>query len=757
MNKAKTLALILVVCLTISTLGITFVRACEGDSEHEHYRLTVNSAAGTTCGAGLYDEGDRATFSVTPTQVQFCDAIYNFAGWCGSGRGSYSGAKDHATITMENDVAETANWVVGAYKVTFLQTGSGVAPTVTYQIGSCAKETVTVPANVWVGCGSTITYSYDNIVSGTQGTQYVLTGTCPASPQVVTGPIIVTGTYKTQYQVTFAVDPFEAGLVTPSSTNVWVNAGPLTISAIADSGYHFGFWSSSVGPIANYGWDSTTATISSPGMITANFRQGTCSIKVGQTTGGSISPGTGSYLSGTNENEVVTPNSDYHIASITTDGGSVAVNSPGGQTASFSDLLGDHSITATFAINTYTIVALAGANGAVGPSGTLSVNAGANQGFTIDAKTGYHVADVVVDGSSVGSPQSYTFSNVHASHTISASFAINQYTVTASAGPNGCINPIGGVTVAYGGSQTFTIAAGAQYSIADVSVDGVSKGAIAAYTFTGIAANHNVQATFTINRYTMTVISAHGSSTPSSSVNAGDSFTASVTSPDGDSNHQWVCIGYRIDSGTEVQGATYAFTNIQGSHTVVFDWKEQWHLTVASAHATTLGTGWYDAGATAYAQVSVGAVNEAGNQDGFSGWVGDASGLSITSDPIIMNSAKIATADWATIVPPPTSSPIITQPAVTPPATSPLPSSSPLPSTSPSSTNSPSPLPSSPAPSSSPSSSTSPAAPASPAPSLTPPPVRTSLYTVGIAALILALVLLLAALFMVVYRRKRQQ
>ena len=759
MNKSKTLSLILVVCLTISTLitGLTLVQACESGGEHEQYRLTVNSTVGTALGAGLYGEGERATFSVTPTQVQLCDAIYNFAGWCGTGRESYSGSKNPCTITMENDVTETAHWVVSAYKVTFLQTGSGVAPTVTYQIGSGDEETVAVPANLWVSCGSTITYSYDNIVSGTQGTQYVLTSASPASPQTVTGPITVTGTYKTQYQVTFSLDPLEAGTISPSSNNVWVNAGPLSISAIAEDGYHFGYWYSSAGPIANYGWDSTTATISSPGMITANFRQGTCTIEVSQTAGGTISPGTGSYPSGTTENEVVTPNSNYHIDSITTDAGSQAVNSPGGQTVAFSDLLGDHSITATFAINTYTIVALAGANGAIGPSGTLGVNAGADQAFTIDANAGYHVADVEVDGSSVGSLQSYTFANVQASHTISATFAINQYTITASAGSNGCINPIGAVTVGHGGSQTFTIAAYAQHSIADVSVDGVSKGAIATYTFTNIAANHNIQATFTINQYSITVTSAHGTPTSSSTVNAGESFTASVTSPDGDSGHQWVCTGYRVDSGTEVQGTTCAFTSIQGSHTVVFDWKEQWHLTVTSAHATAIVTVWYDAGTTAYAQVSIGVVDEAGSQKGFSGWVGDASGLSITSDPIIMNSAKTATADWATIVPSSTSSPVVTQPAVTPPAASPSPSPSALPSSSPSPTNSPSPLPSSPAPSSSPSSSTAPATSASPAPSLTPPPIRTSLYIVGVFALILALVLLLAALLMVRYRRNREE
>ncbi len=50
----------------------------------------------------------------------------------------------------------------------------------------------------------------------------------------------------------------------------------------------------------------------------------------------------------------------------------------------------------------YTIQASAGANGSISPSGTVNVFSGANQSFTITPNSGYHVADVVVDGGSVG-------------------------------------------------------------------------------------------------------------------------------------------------------------------------------------------------------------------------------------------------------------------------------------------------------------------------------------------------------------------
>ncbi|MFA5375475.1 MAG: NosD domain-containing protein [Dehalococcoidia bacterium] len=77
----------------------------------------------------------------------------------------------------------------------------------------------------------------------------------------------------------------------------------------------------------------------------------------------------------------------------------------------------------TVAIPTYTITASAGAHGSIDPSGSVVVNSGDSQSFSIAADSGYHVADVLVDGGSVGAVTSYEFTGVTAAHTISASFA----------------------------------------------------------------------------------------------------------------------------------------------------------------------------------------------------------------------------------------------------------------------------------------------------------------------------------------------
>lgn len=80
------------------------------------------------------------------------------------------------------------------------------------------------------------------------------------------------------------------------------------------------------------------------------------------------------------------------------------------------------AVTKMIADGIYTITASAGANGSISPSGAVSVNEGANQTFAITPNSGYIIADVLVDGTSVGAKESYTFENVTANHTISATF-----------------------------------------------------------------------------------------------------------------------------------------------------------------------------------------------------------------------------------------------------------------------------------------------------------------------------------------------
>jgi hypothetical protein len=162
------------------------------------------------------------------------------------------------------------------------------------------------------------------------------------------------------------------------------------------------------------------------------------------------------------------------------------------------------TVTATFAANTYTISASAGDGGSISPSGSVSVNQGASQTFTITPYTGYSISDVMIDGTSVGAVTAYTFSDVSDTHTINASFSSSywywwwwvEYTITASAGTGGSISPSGPVSINRHRSQTFTITPNSGYSISDVTIDGASVGAVTAYTFSDVTDTHTINASF---------------------------------------------------------------------------------------------------------------------------------------------------------------------------------------------------------------------------------------------------------------------
>jgi len=71
---------------------------------------------------------------------------------------------------------------------------------------------------------------------------------------------------------------------------------------------------------------------------------------------------------------------------------------------------------------TFTISASAGSNGSITPSGNITVFSGSNYTFTITPNSGYYIDNVLIDGVSVGNVTSYTFINITANHSISASF-----------------------------------------------------------------------------------------------------------------------------------------------------------------------------------------------------------------------------------------------------------------------------------------------------------------------------------------------
>jgi len=305
--------------------------------------------------------------------------------------------------------------------------------------------------------------------------------------------------------------------------------------------------------------DSGEVSFFAPSPQTTNF-----TISASVNGNGSISPaGTVTVAEGADQSFTITPGSDSYIVDVWVDSVSVGAVT----TYTFTQVSQNHTISADFAYYTHTISASSGTGGSISPTGSVSVNQGSSQGYTITPDAGYQVADVLVDGMSVGSVSSYIFDQVVEDHSIHATFIADTVTITASAGTNGSISPAGSVSVSYGNSQSFTITPNTGYQVADVMVDGISVGPLASYTFDQVVEDHSLQATFIADTVTITAsVGANGSISPpagSVSVPIGNSQTFAI-SPDS---------GYKI-SDVWVDGVsvgtmdTYTFSNVTTYHTI---------------------------------------------------------------------------------------------------------------------------------------------------------------------------------------------
>jgi hypothetical protein len=132
---------------------------------------------------------------------------------------------------------------------------------------------------------------------------------------------------------------------------------------------------------------------------------------------------------------------------------------------------GDMVVTATFTIDTFTITPTSGANGSITPNTPQTVNYGGSQMFAIAANMGYHIADVGVDGASIGVVSAYTFTNVMANHTITATFAPDPVNLTVNVVGNGSVAKDPDQAYHYGDVVTLTANADLNWAFSGWSGD----------------------------------------------------------------------------------------------------------------------------------------------------------------------------------------------------------------------------------------------------------------------------------------------
>ncbi|MEI6828163.1 MAG: CARDB domain-containing protein, partial [Desulfuromonadales bacterium] len=314
--------------------------------------------------------------------------------------------------------------------------------------------------------------------------------------------------------------------------------GSVSYSITPETGYHLVdvlVDGSSVGTVTNY----TFTNVKAPHTISATFAIDTFTVTRTPGANGTISgPATVNY--GDTPTYTILPATGYHVVDVTVDGGTVgAINS-----YAFGAITANHTISATFAINTYTVTLAAGANGTI--TGPATATYGSNANYSITPASGYHVVDVLVDGVSTGAVTSYSFANVTANHTISATFAINSYAISASAGTGGTIS--GPASATYNSSATYAITPNSGYYIAGVTVDGVAVGALTSYTFTSINAAHTIAATFALPPLSVTT-------TALASATTGKVYSQTLAATGGLASYTWSISNGALPAGLTLSSA----------------------------------------------------------------------------------------------------------------------------------------------------------------------------------------------------------
>lgn len=240
----------------------------------------------------------------------------------------------------------------------------------------------------------------------------------------------------------------------------------------------------------------TTTAQSYIDSIYANYTMQNALVTPSAGTDGSISPNTPQTVNlNATTAFTLSPDTGYSISSVTgTCGGTLT-----GNTYTTVPITTNCTVMANFAINTYSVTPSAGANGSISPATVQTVNYNTTKAFTVTPNTGYSISSVTGTCGGTLSGTTYTTGPITSNCTVTATFAINTYTVTPSAGANGSISPTTPQTINYNNSASFTIIPNAGYIIESAS--GCFGGTLNGYIYTTgpVTGNCTVTATFAVD------------------------------------------------------------------------------------------------------------------------------------------------------------------------------------------------------------------------------------------------------------------
>jgi hypothetical protein len=514
---------------------------------------TVTSApVGISCGATCAAAFPYNT-SVTLTAAGTSGS--SFAGWSGVDSGVCAGTVTACTTTADKARTITANFNAGPQTLSVTYAGGGSGTVVSNPAGLNCTGTcngnfaygTAVTLTATATGGSTFSSWSGGICSGNGTCMVTMTGAAAVTANFIPGSQTLT--------VTKTGTGAAAGLVKSSDSSINCGAAcsntyafntSVTLTATAGSGDTFNGWGG-----ACSGTGTCTVVMSAAQNVTAQFTAGNRTLTVTTT------PGTGGGTVNSSPAGIANCGSAGGTCSAAyTSGQMVTLTAAAATGYSFGGWGGDcsgaattctvtmdiaRSVTATFTINTYTLTATTPSNGSItstdaaiscGASCTKTYNYGTSVTLNANPSTGYSFSSW---GGSCAGQSNPCVLTMDAAKTATVTFAINTYTLTATAPSNGSITSSDAAiscganctkTYNYGSSVVLTANANTGYSFG--SWGGSCAGQGNPCTLTMDAAK-TATVTFAINTYALTVVASGPGSVTSAPAGINCGATCSAT------------------------------------------------------------------------------------------------------------------------------------------------------------------------------------------------------------------------------------
>lgn len=525
------------------------------------------------------------------------------AGGVVSGGGSYEYNSEQYLSATANTGYIFVNWtlnneVVSTY-ATFPITVTGDAEYVAHFVPESYEITVTANPTAGGTVDGAGEYDYNSTcnLTATPSTGYhfvnwTLSGTEVSTDTIYSFTVTGAGDYVANfainnYSITATANPTAGGTVEGGGN--YDHFSSCTLTATPATGYHFVNWTlggTEVSTETNYSF-----TVSGAGDYVANFEINNYTISASTNlTGAGTITGAGNYDHFSTCTLTVTPNYGYTFVNWTLNGNPVGTNT----TLEFT-VTGEASYVANFTLNSYTISATVNPteSGTVAGAGDYGYNTTCT--LTATPATGYHFVNWTQNDTEVGTAATLSFT-VTADASYVANFAINNYTITATATPTAGGTVTGAGNYDHGTAVTLTATSNEGYSFLNWTKNGTVVSTDSIYNFTATE-NAAFVANYGANNYDITVTAnpaEGGTVTGAGNYDQGATVTLTATPNEGYSFINWTKDGAAVSTQ-----ATYSFTaNEDAAYVANFSFNN--YTITATANpaegGTVTGAGNYDHG-----------------------------------------------------------------------------------------------------------------------------------------------------------------